>query len=375
MKETAKKFAVVTSNTSIAGGQNLTLDGAETSADSSKFEEMIAVFENSDYAQIVNEANNLTNDADEDEVVQVSELCGSSSTGPLGSKTTDSGSICDRVTQAAALVMAGSEPTATKATDLVKLLLPVADKDTLTVVYADETPSATLTKSAEIDLAAPVVTLISPTQKLYTSESLLTLSAEVVDEGSGVKQRNIGLVYVNDTTGLNLNQANTLRSPITDGYRVSNVPSSAISEGKKEWAIQVVDNVGNKPQKQLKTKDTLADDGAVTKKGVVTRKAALGAVGFAPPEVHSPNPFVFYVDTTGPTVASARTGVYLKNPGVTTGEDKGQETQMTNNRNWIRVNFGLGDGTAPLDASTVSTSDFLVDGERAHGLEDQRQEP
>ena len=74
------------------------------------------------------------------------------------------------------------------------------------------------------------------------------------------------------------------------------------------------------------------------------------------------NPFIFYVDTTGPTVASAKTGLYLKNPGVTTGEDAGQETQMTNNRNWIRVNFGLGDGTAPLDASTVSTSDFLVDG-------------
>ena len=358
VKETAKKFAVVTSNTSIAGGQNLTLDGAETSADSSKFEEKIAVFENSDYAKIVNEANNLTNASIDEEAVRVSELCNS---GTLGSATADSGSICDRVTQAAAIVMEGSVPTATKATDLVKLLLPVADRDTLTVVYADESPSATLTKSAEIDLAAPVVTLITPTQKLYTSESLLTLSAEVVDEGSGVKQRNIGLVYVNDTTGLNLNQANTLRSPITDGYRVSNVPSSAISEGKKEWAIQVVDNVGNKPLKQLKTAAVLADDGTVTKKAVVTRKAALGAVGFAPPEVNSPNAFIFYVDTTGPTVASARTGVYLKNPGVTTGEDKGQETQMTNNRNWIRVNFGLGDGTAPLDASTVSTSDFLVD--------------
>ena len=60
---------------------------------------------------------------------------------------------------------------------------------------------------------------------------------------------------MNDTTGLNLPQANTLRSPITDGYRVSNVPSSAISEGKKEWAIQVVDNVGNKPLKQLKPSD------------------------------------------------------------------------------------------------------------------------
>ena len=213
------------------------------------------------------------------------------------------------------------------------------------MVYADETPSATITKSAEIDLAAPVVTLITPTQKLYTLESLLTLSAEVVDDGSGVKQSNIGLVPVNDTTGLNLPQANTLRSPIADGYRVSNVPSSAISEGKKQWAIQVMDNVGNRPLKQLRTKDTVADDGTVTKKGAVTQKAALGAVGFDPREVSTPNAFIFYVDTSGPTVASARTGVYLKNPGVTSGEDAGQETQAINNRNWIRVNFGLGDGT------------------------------
>ena len=63
VKETAEKFATVTSNTSIAGGQNLTLDGAETSADSSKFEEKVAVFENSDYSKIVNEAGNLTNDS------------------------------------------------------------------------------------------------------------------------------------------------------------------------------------------------------------------------------------------------------------------------------------------------------------------------
>ena len=104
----------------------------------------------------------------------------------------------------------------------------------------------------------------------------------------------------------------------------------------------------------------MADDDTVTKKAVVTRKAALGAVGTG--EADSRNPFRFYVDTSGPTVTSAKTGVYLKNPGVTTGEEAGQETQKTNNRNWVRVNFGLGDGTAPLDASTVSTSDFLVDG-------------
>ena len=363
VKERAAEVVTVTSNTSIAGGQNLTLDGAETTPDSSKFEEKIAVFENSDYSKIVNEASNLTNANDDDKGVQVSELCASNALG----NASNEGSLCDRVMKAAAMVMSPSNTPltalqlgTTKATDLVKLLLPVADKDTLTVVYADESPSATITKAAEIDLAAPVVTLISPAQGIYTSESLLTLSAEVVDEGSGVTQNKIQLVHVNSTTGLNLNQANTLRSPIANGYRVSNVPSSAISEGKKQWAIQVVDNVGNEPLKEDKTPAVTADDGTVTKEAVLIRKAALGAVGAG--EADSRNAFVFYVDTTGPTVASAKTGVYLKNPGVTTGEIAGKEAQKINNRNWIRVSFGLGDGTAPLDVSTVSTSDFLVDG-------------
>ena len=131
---------------------------------------------------------------------------------------------------------------------------------------------------------------------------------------------------------------------------MSNVPSSAISEGKKEWAIQVVDNVGNQP---------ITED--VDKDGKVTRKAALGAVGKT--ATLSGNPFIFYVDTKGPTITSAtETGLYLKNPGVTTGEVAGQEAQKTNNRNWVRVNFDLGDGTAPLDASSVSANDFRVDG-------------
>ena len=33
----------------------------------------------------------------------------------------------------------------------------------------------------------------------------------------------------------------------------------------------------------------------------------------------------------------------------------------TNNREWVRVGFNLGDGTAPLDPATVQASDFTVD--------------
>ena len=75
--EKATKFVTVTSNTSIAGGQNLLLDGQEDSAASSKFKATIAVFENSDFSKIVFEAENSANDdstSDPKDGVQVSEL-------------------------------------------------------------------------------------------------------------------------------------------------------------------------------------------------------------------------------------------------------------------------------------------------------------
>ena len=335
VKEPAINVATVTSNTSIASGQSITVDGVESSASSSKFEAKIAVFENSDFAKINGQALNDANDTDDPKNgVQVRELDKNEG---LGAE------LFDRVKASAMDVLGKTEAQVdeTDASELVELLLPVADGDTLTVVYQDASPSATINKSAEIDLAAPVVTLITPTQKLYTSESLLTMSAEVVDTGSGVDQNNIQLVAVGNSPLQP--STTTLKSPIANGYRVSNVPSTVITEGEKMWAIQVVDNVGNIPLKKT-----------------ATQKAALGAVGKG--EVESTNPFIFYVDTSGPTLTSAKTGVYLKNPGVTTGEEAGRESQLTNNRNWVRVSFDPGAGTAPLDAATVSTSDFLVDG-------------
>ena len=71
------------------------------------------------------------------------------------------------------------------------------------------------------------------------------------------------------------------------------------------------------------------------------------------------NPFKFTVDTRAPTLTSGKTGLSLKNPGVTTGTNI--ETEKEDQATWVRVSFNTGDGGAPLDPSTVSASDFLVD--------------
>ena len=107
------------------------------------------------------------------------------------------------------------------------------------------------------------------------------------------------------------------------------------------------DNVGNEPARN--NPDTTANEAP---KGAAPKETTAAAG----------NPFRFTVDTTGPTLSSGRTGVFLRNPGVTSGDVDDREKEGTNNREWLRVNFSLGEGTAPLDPSTVSTTDFHVDG-------------
>ena len=73
------------------------------------------------------------------------------------------------------------------------------------------------------------------------------------------------------------------------------------------------------------------------------------------------NAFVFTVDTEGPTLDTGKTGFSLKNAGVSSGESK--ESENKNKRDWVRITFELGLGTAPIDPATVDANDFRVDGE------------
>ena len=238
VKDTAKKFVTVTTNTSLATGVDRVLDGVETTARSSLFSSKIALFEGTDYTKIVNQSDNVAgndpdaNGGDADGVVQVDEL---------GNAAQLDKELLDRVMATAAKL--DLDPAATDAEDFVGMLIPVTHGDTLSVTYVDENPSNIMIKTAEVDLEAPQVTLVGPADGIYTNESLTTLSAEVVDAGAGVEQ---GKININSTSsGVSLGAA--LRVPIVDGYRVTRVPRSAISEGAKEWFVTVVDKVGNEP--------------------------------------------------------------------------------------------------------------------------------
>ena len=374
VKDTAKKYVTVTTNTSLATGVDRVLDGAETTARSSLFSAKIVLFEGADYTNVVNQVTNSRNDwgalanADEgvtgrpdnggndDGVIQISEL---NNTSVLGDELF--GRVTLTVTELYKNVdPAVADPMAVKAEDLINMLIPATHGDTLSVTYVDENPSRTVTKTAEVDLEAPQVTLVGPGDGIYTNESLTTLSAEVVDAGAGVEQGNININSTSSGVALGL----PLRVPIVDGYRVTRVPRSAISEGAKEWFVTVVDKVGNVPNVDIpdeKCTGTGASEVCTGSGPAGVNEGTKGAVAHG--LTVSTNPFKFAVDSNGPKLNTGKTGVSLKNPGVTTGEMSGRESEQTSKRQWLRVVFDPEEGTAPLDPDTVAADDFLVDGE------------
>ena len=327
------KNVTLSSNTSVAAGKNRALTGVETSATSGIFASKVALFTGGDLAKIESESQDSANDlaangGEGDGTVQVDELNG----------TTGLGTDLNTRVQAAATAL-GLTASSTSAADFLAQALPIADGDSITATYIDASPSATLTKSSTADLAAPVVTLVSPTDKLYTSETLITLSADVVDSGAGVAQTAITMVPPAGNT------FNTILQPIQAGFRVSSSPTAAIGEGAKVWFVATKDKVGNLPALDTST-------------GTAANNGDRGAAPYG--DASADNPFAFTVDTSGPEVSTSITGLKLKNAGVTTGTTI--ETQTTDSRTWVRLLFTLGVGGAPIDAASVAASDFTVGG-------------
>ncbi|MDP6101796.1 MAG: hypothetical protein QF579_00585, partial [Dehalococcoidia bacterium] len=333
VQDTDSDTVTLSSNTSIAAGKNREVDGVETTASSGIFESQVALFTAATLATIESESADSANDliantGDGDGDVQVDEL---DNTSALGAAL--------QIRVEAASVALGLPVATTEASDFLLQVLPVADGDTLTATYVDSSPSATVTKTATVDLAAPTVTLVTPTDKLFTNDTLVSLIADVVDPGVGVATGSIALVPPAGVAGT------TIQQPVLDGFKVSFVPNAAISEGAKTWFIAVKDKVGNEPTE---------DDAATVDTNEGTRGAAPDGSATAD------NPFAFTVDTAAPAVSSATTGRYLKNPGVTTGT--GLEEEKTDKRTWVRLVFSLGTGTASIDDDSVATSDFKVAG-------------
>ena len=336
VQDTESDFVTVSSGTSQARNENRVLDGKESASTTSLFESSVLLVTYDDFTTIAAVATDPETYAGDSETVFVSELTASN----LDNNT----DLADRI--ADAVLELDDITTGSKATDLVARLLPVSHGDTVSVNYRDASQTTNRVKTAEVDLEAPVVSLIGPANGSFTSERVVSMEAEVVDEGAGVDRDTLTVIA---SSGVNIEDS--VPRSIADGVGLTRVPTSLLDEGKKEWAVIVQDRVGNTPA----INDPGTDD---------ENEATLGAAG---PDVTSIDfvgkPFSYAVDTSSPTLVNGKTGVRLANVGVTTGDASDQEEESgTRNREWLRVTFDAGDGTAPLDPATVAPGDFRVDG-------------
>ena len=346
VRDTLTDYVDVTS-TSSQGAGDVTLDGTETGDRTSVFRSAVALVSSDDYNTIKTESERTsgpdddattTGDEDnkgldtitEDDEVDLAELLRSEELEDILVRIED---IIDELDLESCRDDAGAVPPCVpdSAEALVDRLLSVSHGDTITVTYPDKNArrdsEGSVVKTAEVDMEAPVVTLVRPTDKLFTKEEAITLQADVVDTGAGVERDDIVMIA---TTGVSLpGPEDQLKSPIVSGFSVTGVPTAGVAEGKHTWAVLVMDKVGNTPDVDIEgTEENEGARGAAAPDSDITDKDEVA------------NPFEFTVDTNAPTLETGKTGISLKNPGIASGDDR--ESEKPNQRDWVRVEFDLG---------------------------------
>ena len=186
----------------------------------------------------------------------------------------------------------------TSAEDLLGKIVQSRHDDLITATYQDANPAQSTSDTANVDLEAPVVTLVSPTHESFTNIGSATMSAEVTDADAGVDEASIVLKVNALTSGLAV-RSDPPKTPITDGYRITAVSQGAISEGEKKWFVGVVDKVGNIP----------------TLDNTTTKQPNEGALGAASNTAGSADkPFVFTVGHPGAQSDRRKDGTIPEKP-------------------------------------------------------------
>ena len=222
----------------------------ETGAASDTFTARVAVLSDADYTAISNEAAKpkpnttdgslLYDTTGDDKIVTVGELVGATGSDAALGTTSDNLSIKARLKAAADKVFDDGDSATSDdgdgkdVKDFLALTIRSRHNNIITVVYRDANPGTSVSKSATVDLQAPVVTLVSPTDGFFTNIASVTMSAEVTDADAGVEPGDITLV-IDDPGFLRISiPSDTVKSPIVNGYRVTAASQGTIKEGKKE---------------------------------------------------------------------------------------------------------------------------------------------
>ena len=311
----------VSTPTSTALNKDRTLTATESGAATDAYTTTVALFSSADYAIIEKEVNRASCDAGGNDGATPTEVhdCLDTATGAqtLGTRWL------------AARAALGIADTAGNSPILLARIVPVADGETLTVAYTDASPAATVSATATMDMTAPTITLVQPTSATSTNNTTPTLEVQVTDTGAGVTSSTIDLA-LGDV------DKNAVASPITNGFRITFVPSSELAEASYEWNVitngqvaqDITDDVGNTP--------------ATTVAGTVT------------------TPFTFNVDKTAATLSSAVTGT--GEASRSTDADGVVTLVEEANSSAVKITFDDGDGNAKIDAASIAVSDITIGG-------------
>lgn len=140
-----------------------------------------------------------------------------------------------------------------------------------------------------IEKVAPVITPVSPTTGSTLTNNKPTITWEVTDDDSGVSQDSIGITIDNNSkvTGSSIQ-----KTSISNGYRCTYTPQTALGDGQHTIKFDASDNDGNAAtQKSITLKiDTVPPTLNVTApaEGLVTNTALLTVSGTTNDATSSP---------------------------------------------------------------------------------------
>ncbi|MBM3926766.1 MAG: hypothetical protein FJ320_12485 [SAR202 cluster bacterium] len=217
------------------------INALETGPNTGLFEARAAIFADADFRALSLAAGSSANDADNDGVVQVSEL---NRAGQLGE------ALNTRVQDAAlSLGLAPSSP----ASSLLAVALPAADGETLTSSYDDG--GVIVSASAQIDLQPPVIEILSPSLGSYSNSLAQTLRVRITDQpsrggrASGIAPSDVASIVVDAANGPNLGPILAPAQIAPNSYEVSrHLIFSPGDEGAIQWWAPIKDRVGNAPE-------------------------------------------------------------------------------------------------------------------------------
>ena len=203
---------------------------------------------------------------------------------------------------------------------------------TVTTVDATDSTIGSALRLIVKETVKPVIKLAQPSNGAYISNNMLPIIFDVTDEagGSGVKLSTValklaGTTYKDGSTGMS-------KTTITNGYRFTYTPQSALEDGAKAIEITAADNDGNVATtvSATFTVDTIPPTLTITEpaSGLITNQSNLIVKGITNDTTSSPVTvtIVHGSKTYSPTVDD--TGAFTQAVVLTEGTNARKVTAM-----------------------------------------------